>query len=174
MKFLTILVFIIPSFIYAEDKVSHSDLSKKLDLILQKVGGLEKRISQLESDNIKFKKEIKQVAEEAKIVTDNLSIPQDEEGKKNFFNKLRIGMESDADRDKGPWTKPETWKSMKRNLTEHKVRKLLGNPDDISISQNPRIDRIYTYTGDIDADGLDDEAEINFFRDRVVSYTSPF
>ena len=174
MKFLIILILIIPTFIFAEEKVSNSDLSKKLDLILEKVGGLEKRISQLESDNIKFKKEIKQVAKEAKIVTDNLSIPQDEKGKKNFFNKLRIGMESDADRDKGPWTKPETWKSMKRNLTGHKVRMLLGNPNMIKRDLNPRIDQVYHYIGDLNADGVDESANVNFYRDRVISFTSPF
>ena len=170
MKFLTLLVLIIPTFIFAEEKVSNSDLSKKLDLILQKVGGLENRVSQLESDHSKLKKEVKQT----KATTQNLAIPEDEEEKNSFLKKLRIDLKSEEAKTKGPWTKAETWKSMKRNLTEHKVRKLLGNPDDISISQNPRIDRIYTYKGDIDADGLDDEAEINFFRDRVVSFTSPF
>lgn len=170
MKFLTILVFIIPSFIFADEKVSNSDLSKKLDLILQKVGRLEKRIGQLESDHAKLKKEVGF----NKITTQNLEIPEDDEEKKSFLKKLQIDLKSEEAKNKGPWTKAETWKSMKRNLTKHMVRKLLGNPDDISISQNPRIDRIYTYKGDIDADGLDDEAEINFFRDRVVSYTSPF
>ena len=170
MKFLTILVLIIPTFIFAEEKVSNSDLSRKLDLILEKVGGLENRVIQLESDHAELKKEVGQT----KAITQNLSIPEDEEEKNSFLKKLRIDLKSEEARTKGPWTKAETWKLMKRNLTEHKVRKLLGNPDDISISQNPRIDRIYTYTGDIDADGFEDEAEINFFRDRVISYTSPF
>jgi vacuolar-type H+-ATPase subunit I/STV1 len=170
MKFLTLLVLIIPTFVFAEEKVSHSDLSKKIDLILEKIGGLENRVGQLESDHAKLKKEL----EQTKKTTENFAIPEDEEGKNSFLKKLRIDLKSEEAKSKGPWTKAETWKSMKRNLTEHKVRKLLGNPDDISISQNPRIDRIYTYTGDIDADGLDDEAEINFLRDRVVSYTSPF
>ena len=170
MKFLIILISIIPTFIFADEKVSNSDLSKKLDLVLQKVGGLENRVSQLESDHAELKKEVGQT----KAITQNLSIPEDEEEKNSFLKKLRIDLKSEEARTKGPWTKAETWKLMKRNLTEHKVRKLLGNPDDISISQNPRIDRIYTYTGDIDADGFDDEAEINFFRDRVISYTSPF
>ena len=170
MKLLTILILIIPTFIYAEEKVSNSDLSRKLDLILEKVGGLENRVSQLESDHAELKKEVGQT----KAITQNLSIPEDEEEKNSFLKKLRIDLKSEEAKTKGPWTKAETWKLMKHNLTEHKVRKLLGNPDDISISQNPRIDRIYTYTGDIDADGFDDEAEINFFRDRVISYTSPF
>jgi hypothetical protein len=63
---------------------------------------------------------------------------------------------------------------MKKNLTQHKVKNLLGNPDDIKISLNPRIDRIYIYSGDVNADGLEETAEINFFRDRVISFTSPF
>ena len=104
------LLFLSPIVLTAQDKVSNADLSKKLDLILQKVGGLEERVSQLESENAQVKKEVKQAtqsAKEAKSATENLAIPQNEEEKKSFFSKLRIEMESDADRNKGPWTKPK-------------------------------------------------------------------
>lgn len=171
------LLFLSPIVLTAQDQVSNADLSKKLDLILQKVGGLEERVSQLESENAQVKKQVKQAtqsAKEAKSATENLAIPQNEEEKKSFLNKLRIDLKSEEVKAKGPWTAPETWQSMKRNLTEHKVRQLLGIPDDIKLSLNPRIDRIYVYTGDINSDGEEEEATVQFFRDRVISYTSPF
>jgi len=161
----------------AQDNVSNADLSKKLDLILNKVGGLEQRVSRLESDNAKVKKEVKQVAksaEEAKSANGNFTIPQTEKERESFLNKLRIDLKSEEVKARGPWTKPETWNAMKKNLTQHKVRNLLGNPDDIKISLNPRIDRIYIYSGDINADGVEETAEINFYRDRVISYSTPF
>ena len=78
------LLFLSPIVLTAQDKVSNADLSKKLDLILQKVGGLEERVSQLESENAQVKKEVKQAtqsAKEAKSATENLAIPQNEEEK---------------------------------------------------------------------------------------------
>jgi len=174
---LVFLSFILPLALNAQDHVSNSDLSKKLDLILNKVGGLEQRVSKLESDNAEVKKEVKQVAKsatEAKSAAENLSIPQDSKEKKAFLNKLRIDLKSEEVKAKGPWAKKETWATMKRNLTEHKTRKLLGNPNDIKISLNPRIDRIYLYQGDINADGKEEIAKVNFFNNRVVSYDSPF
>ena len=175
-KYITLL-FLFPIVLTAQDQVSNADLLKKLDLILQKVGGLEDRVSQLESDNAQVKNEVKQAtqsAKEAKSATENLVIPQNEKEKKSFLNKLRIDLKSEEVKQKGPWTDPATWQLMKRNLTEHKVRKLLGNPDDIKLSLNPRIDRIYVYTGDINSDGEEEEATVQFFRDRVIFYNSPF
>ena len=78
MKYITLL-FLSPIVLIAQDQVSNADLSKKLDLILQKVGGLEDRVSQLESENAQVKKEVKQAtqsAKEAKSATKNLVIPQ--------------------------------------------------------------------------------------------------
>ena len=83
-------------------------------------------------------------------------------------------MESDADRNRGPWTQKETWDKMKRNLTGHKVRLLLGNPNKIKGDLSPRIEQVYFYIGDLDADGTDEVARVNFYRDRVVSFTPPF
>ena len=177
MKLFATVFFFISTILNAQDNVSNADLSKKLDLILGKLGGLEERVTKLESDNVEVKKEVKEVAKsaiEAKTATENLSIPKDEEEKKSFLNKLRIDLKSEEVKATGPWSNPETWNAMKKNLTQHKVKNLLGNPDDIKISLNPRIDRIYIYSGDINADGLVETAEINFFRDRVISYSSPF
>jgi len=177
MKPYSTVLFFFSTILNAQDNVSNAELSKKLDLILGKLGGLEERVTKLETDNREVKKEIKEVAKsakEAKTATENLSIPKDEKEKKSFFNKLRIELESDYDREKGPWTQKDTWKQMKRNLTGHKVRMLLGNPSKIKRDLNPRIDQVYHYIGDLNADGTDENAKINFFRDRVVSFTSPF
>ena len=122
MKFLLSLSFL-PVMLFSQDNVSNAELSRKLDLILGKLGGLEERVTKLETDNVEVKKEVKEVAKsakEAKTATENLSIPKDEKEKKSFFNKLRIEMESDADRNRGPWTQKETWDKMKRNLTGSK------------------------------------------------------
>ncbi len=177
MKPYSTVLFFFSTILNAQDNVSNAELSKKLDLILGKLGGLEERVTKLETDNREVKKEIKEVAKsakEAKTATENLSIPKDEKEKKSYFNKLRIELESDYDREKGPWTQKDTWKQMKRNLTGHKVRMLLGNPSKIKRDLNPRIDQVYHYIGDLNADGTDENAKINFFRDRVVSFTSPF
>ena len=176
MKFLLSLS-LLPVMLFSQDNVSNAELSRKLDLILGKLGGLEERVTKLETDNVEVKKEVKEVAKsakEAKTATENLSIPKDEKEKKSFFNKLRIEMESDADRNRGPWTQKETWDKMKRNLTGHKVRLLLGNPNKIKGDLNPRIEQVYYYIGDLDADGTDEIARVNFYRDRVVSFESPF
>ena len=176
MKFLLSLS-LLPVILFSQDNVSNAELSRKLDLILGKLGGLEERVTKLETENVEVKKEVKEVAKsakEAKAATENLSIPKDEEEKRSFLNKLRIDLKSEEVKAKGPWSNPHTWISMKRNLTEHNVKKLLGNPDDIKLSLNPRVDRIYIYSGDIDADGTSEEAKVSFFRNRVVSFISPF
>ena len=82
---------------FAEDSVSNADLNRKLDLILQKVDGLEERVTLLESDNKEVKQEVKAVAKsakEAKSATESLQIPQDEKQKKSFFENLRINLKS--------------------------------------------------------------------------------
>ena len=128
-------------------------------------------------ENAQVKKEVKQAtqsAKEAKSATENLAIPQNEEEKKSFLNRSRIDLKSEEVKAKGPWTKAETWNSMKKNLTSYKVRKLLGNPNTIKSSLNPRIEQVYFYYGDLNSDGVDEKASVNFFRDRVISYTTPF
>ena len=83
-------------------------------------------------------------------------------------------LNSDQVKSKGGWTEKETWDLVKKNLTEFKIRKLLGNPNTIKSSLNPRIEKVYLYYGDLNADGEDEKGMVNFFRDRVVSFTSPF
>ena len=164
------------SSLFAEETVTNADLARKLDLILSKVNGLEERVSKLENENSEVKKEIQavqEVAREAKSATQAI-LPEDTEEKKSFLDKLRIQLKSEETKASGAWTKEETWTGMRRNLTEFNVRKLLGNPRKIKNSLNPRIDRIYHYEGDLDADGAPEKGEVRFFRNRVVSFLSPF
>ena len=72
-------------------------------------------------------------------------------------------MESDYDREKGPWTQEDTWKQMKRNLPVTRLECFLGNPSKIKRDLNPRIDQVYHYVGDLNADGTDENAKVNFF-----------
>ena len=179
MKFTFPLTFLITplSLLLAKESVSNAELSRKLDLILGKVGGLEERVGKLESENKAVKKEVKQVAQsaaEAKNATENLQIPNDEKEKASFFKKLKNQIYSQEALDSGPWAKKENWEKVEKKLTRVQIRRLLGNPHKLKLNNNPRIDQVYQYSGDLDADGKEDIGVINFYRDRVVSFTSPF
>ena len=177
-KLLPLLLCITPfSSMLALESVSNAELSRKLDLILGKVGGLEKRVSQLETENKEVKKEVKlatKSAEEAKSATSNLSIPKDPKQKQSFFKKLKNQIYSQEAKDSGPWAHKENWSVVRINQTRYQVRKILGDPHEVAQSINPRIDQVYRYSGDLDADGEEDVGIVNFFRDRLVSYKSPF
>jgi outer membrane murein-binding lipoprotein Lpp len=179
MKFIVPLTFLVAplTILLAEESVSNADLSRKLDLILGKVGGLEERVGKLEIENKAMKKEIKQAtksAEEAKSETTNLSIPKDTKQKQSFYSKLKNEIYSQEAKDSGPWAKKESWQGIRKNLTRYQVRKALGNPHEVDLSLKPRVDQIYIYSGDLDADGKEDKGKVEFFRDRVVSFQDPF
>ena len=177
MKSTFLLPFALATTLLAEDSVSNADLSRKLDLILGKVSGLETRVAELEKANSEVKKEMQAVqktADEAKTATQTIVLPENEKAKKSFMSKLRLQLKSEEAKAAGAWTKEKTWTGMRRNLTGFKVRKLLGNPNQIKKSLNPRIDQIYHYEGDLDADGTTEVGEVSLFRDRVVSFSSPF
>ena len=177
MKSVFLLPFVLATTLLAEDSVSNAELSRKLDLILGKVSGLEERVAELEKANSEVKKEMQAVqktATEAKTASQSLVLPEDEEEKKSFMAKLRLQLKSEEAKAAGAWTKEETWTGMRRNLTGFKVRKLLGNPTKIKNSLNPRIDQVYHYEGDLNADGTNEVGQVSFFRDRVVSFSSPF
>jgi len=172
-----ICIFAFTGLTWAQESVSNAELSRKLDLILGKVGGLEERVGKLETENKAVKKEVKQAdksAEEAKSATSNLTIPEDPKQKQSFFNKLKNEIYSQEAKDSGPWAKKESWDGIRKNLTRFQVRKTLGDPHEVNQSLQPRIDQVYLYSGDLDADGKDEIGIVNFFRDRVVSYKSPF
>jgi hypothetical protein len=118
---------------------------------------------------------VEKKADDAKSASESkISLPQNEIEKKSFMSKLRIELKSEEAKSRGPWTKKETWTEMRRNLTEFKVRKLLGNPNQIKGSLNPRVERVYYYKGDLDADGNEEIGIVNFFRDKVVSFKNPW
>jgi hypothetical protein len=168
MKYCFYLSLLFTNYIWAQPTISNQDL-------LNKIEKLEQRILQLEKANNQTQKDLTQVsikAEEAKSAS-ALSLPNNEEEKKSFMSKLRIELKSEETKSRGPWTQKETWDSMRRNLTEFKVRKLLGNPNKIKGSLDPRIERVYHYHGDLNADGIEEFGLVNFFNGKSVSFESP-
>lgn len=157
-------------------EVTNAELGRKLDLVLQKIDGLEQRVKKLENRDLEIEEEIEKVSAMARTakLDSALSVPQNEEEKKSFFSNLRLQLKSDEIKTKGAWTKKETWEQVNKNLSEFKIRKLLGNPNTIKSSLNPRIERVYHYQGDLNADGEEEIGQVNFFREKVVSFTSPF
>mgnify|MGYP001177861188 FL=1 len=157
-------------------EVTNAELGRKLDLVLQKIDGLEQRVNKLENRDLQVKEELQKVSTMARTakLDSPLSVPQNEEEKKSFFSKLRLQLKSDEVKAKGAWTKKETWDQVNKNLSEFKIRKLLGNPNTIKSSLNPRIERVYHYQGDLNADGKEEIGQVNFFREKVVSFKSPF
>ena len=147
-------------------------------ILLLRIEALEKRLATLEKANFQTQQDLSLVekkADDAKSASESkISLPQNEIEKKSFMSKLRIELKSEEAKSRGPWTKKETWTEMRRNLTEFKVRKLLGNPNQIKGSLNPRIERVYHYYGDIDADGIEEKGFVNFFKGKSVSFETPF
>jgi len=147
-------------------------------ILLLRIEALEKRLATLEKANFQTQQDLSLVekkADDAKSASESkISLPQNEIEKKSFMSKLRIELKSEEAKSRGPWTKKETWTEMRRNLTEFKVRKLLGNPNQIKGSLNPRIERVYHYYGDIDADGIEEKGFVNFFNGKSVSFETPF
>ena len=146
--------------------------------LLQRIEALEKRMATLEKANSQTQQNLSLVekkADDAKSASESrIVLPKDENEKKSFMSKLRIELKSEEAKSRGPWTKKETWTEMRRNLTEFKVRKLLGNPNQIKGSLNPRIERVYHYYGDIDADSIEEKGFVNFFNGKSVSFETPF
>lgn len=171
MKFLILFFFLLSNLLYGQ--------STKTDLeLLQRIEALEKRMATLEKANSQTQQNLSLVekkADDAKSASKSrIVLPKDENEKKSFMSKLRIELKSEEAKSRGPWTKKETWTEMRRNLTEFKVRKLLGNPNQIKGSLNPRIERVYHYYGDIDADGIEEKGFVNFFNGKSVSFETPF
>lgn len=175
MKFSVIsvlLLILFPLCTFAEK----DSINRKLDLILEKLGGLDDRVSTLEQSNQDVKSEIKQVERkvEEQKKENSLEVPRDPEQKSSFLSNLRKQLQSEKDKSSGPWAKKNNWAGIRKNLTRYQVRMALGNPHEVKKSLDPRIDDVYSYTGDLNADGKEEEGLVNFYRNRVVSFTSPF
>ncbi len=187
MKNKLFALLLLPCFagaLFAQDAVSNADLARKLDLILLKVDSLEKRVNAIESKPATqpaATAPARPIAAQPAVRPQQPApapaaavIPQDPQKKKSFFQKIRDELKSDAVRGSGPWTTPEAWVNVRRGITDFEVRRILGNPTKIKNSINPRIERIYRYEGDLDADGVEEKGVVNFHRGRVVSFEPPF
>ncbi|MDA8775775.1 hypothetical protein N9N13_08615 [Opitutales bacterium] len=171
MKFKFFILFLISNLLSGQNTNDDPNL-------LLRIEALEKRMARLEEANSQTQQDLSLVekkADDAKSASESkIVLPKDENEKKSFMSKLRIELKSEEAKSRGPWTKKETWIEMRRNLTEFKVRKLLGNPNKIKGSLNPRIERVYLYHGDIDADGIEETGFVNFHNGKSVSFGSPF
>ena len=171
MKLKLFIVFLITNLLCGQNTKADPNLLQRIEALERRIASLEKANSQTQQDLSLVEKK----ADDAKSASESrISLPQNENEKKSFMSKLRIELKSEEAKKRGPWTKSETWHKMRQNFTEFKVRKLLGNPNSIKTSINPRIDRIYLYNGDLDADGIEEKGFVNFFKGKSVSFESPF
>ena len=171
MKLKLFIVFLISNLLCGQNTKSDPNLLQRIEALEKRMANLEKASSETQQ-NLSL---IEKKADDAKSALESrILLPQNENEKKSFMSKLRIELKSEEAKSRGPWTKKETWIEMRRNLTEFKVRKLLGNPNKIKGSLNPRIERVYLYHGDIDADGIEETGFVNFHNGKSVSFGSPF
>ena len=137
---------------------------------------LESRLDSLEKENGDIKKRLNKLENSRPAVQANELteiIPEGEKEKKSFFEAFRRDMKSDAVRASGPWTKPESWLSIRRLMSSYQVRKILGMPTRKMPSVRPSIEEVYLYVGDFDSDGVEERGVVNFKDNRVVSFESP-
>ena len=171
MKLKLFIVFLISNLLCGQNTKADPNLLQRIEALERRIASLEKANSQTQQDLSLVEKK----ADDAKSASESrVSLPRNENEKKSFMSKLRIELKSEEAKSRGPWTNKETWNEMRRNLTEFKVRKLLGNPNQIKGSLNPRIERVYYYYGDIDADGIEEKGFVNFFKGKSVSFETPF
>ena len=143
---------------------------------LGKIEALEKRMSALEAENARLSSRVSELEKTERIEkkSDFSSIvPKNEIEKKKFFDTFRREIKSSEDQSRGPWTKPDSWNGVRKRMSEYGVRQALGRPTRIKPSSNPKIETIYFYIGDLNADGVDEEGYVNLKDKRVVSFKSP-
>ena len=162
--------------VWGSDAVSNEELLAKIDFISTKVKLLEDRILSVEKQNDQLRKEIAKSTQTDDSKLTNLAqiLPSDPDQKKSFLDKLRFEINSNADKASGPWVNPENWKKIRKRMSYYEVRKVLGTPTRIKPSVKPNIEQMYYYSGDLNADGSQEEGIINFSDKRVVSFESPF
>ena len=170
MKIKLFIIFLFSNLLYGQNTKADPKLLQRIEALEKRMANLEKANSQTQQDLSMVEKKAGDAKSESKS---RISLPKNEIEKKSFMSKLRIELKSEEAKSRGPWTKKETWNEMRRNLTEFKVRKLLGNPNQIKGSLNPRIERVYYYYGDIDADGIEERGFVNFFKGKSISFERP-
>ena len=142
----------------------------------EKIEGLEKRMSALEAENASLSSRVSELEKKERIEkkSDFASIvPKNEIEKKKFFDTFRREIKSSEDQSRGPWTDAASWEKLRKRMSEYGVRQALGRPTRIKPSANPKIETIYFYIGDLNADGVDEEGYVNLKDKRVVSFKSP-
>jgi hypothetical protein len=162
--------------VWGSDAVSNKELLVKIELISNRVKQLERRIQSVEKENNQLRKEIVKSTQTdtSKLTSVAQILPSDPDQKKSFLDKLRFEINSNADKASGPWVNPENWKKIRKRMSNYEVRQILGTPTRIKPSIKPNIEQVYIYTGDLTADGDQEEGIINFNDKRVVSFLSPF
>ena len=171
-----LLIFFPSVTIWGNIPVSNEKLWESIDLMSNRINGLEKRVKSLENQNHELKKEISQSQQvtPSKLTNIDQILPSDPDQKKSFLDKLRFEIKSNADKSSGPWVNPQNWEKIRRKMSQYEVRKVLGTPTKIKPSNKPNIEQIYFYIGDLNADGTPEEGIVNFSDKRVVSFQSPF
>ena len=100
------LLFVFPLLAFSQSQVTNDEISKKLDLILQKVSDLEQRVVKLESASVEVRQEVQDVAKSAEEAKKSIqSIPQEPEKKKSFLQSLGNQLKTQQTLESGPWTK---------------------------------------------------------------------
>ena len=153
----------------------YSSLFASYDIALQ-VGKLEKRLSTLERENKKLTERVIELEKtQTNVKASDLPafLTQNEDDKNKFLEVFRRELKSNIDKSRGPWTKPEGWKTIRNRMSEFSVREALGKPTRIRPSVKPSIEIVYMYVGDLNSDGVDEEGYVNFKDKRVVSFKSP-
>ena len=150
---------------------SNKELTKRIESLEKRMKILENTYSKNQENRFSHSGENVEIQKESQS---KISLPKNDEDKKSFLSNLRLQLKSEELKENGPWTNKENWKLLKINFTSFKVRKLLGHPTSIKSSLNPRIQRVYLYRGDHNADGIEEIGTVNFFRDKVISFISPF
>ena len=136
------IIFVLNFTLLGESDVSNAELSRKLDLILGKVGGLEERVGKLESENTEVKNDVKAVtktANEAKAASKSWNSLQ-RKRKNNLFSinsKTKSTLRKPKIRDHGP--KKRVWSDVRNNLTRFQIRKKLGDPHEVKSILNPEL-----------------------------------
>ena len=141
-----------------------------------RIEALEKRMSALEAENARLFSRLGELEKTERIEkkSDFSSIvPKNEIEKKKFFDTFRREIKSSEDQSRGPWTEPASWEKIRKRMSEYGVRQALGRPTRIKPSNNPKIETIYFYIGDLNADGVDEEGYVNLKDKRVISFKSP-
>ena len=142
----------------------------------QRLIQLEKKVNELEAENKRLKIRIQEVENvNQTMIHSGVStvIPKSEAEKKKFYETFQRELKSNQDRNLGPWTKSDSWKKVRRRMSEYSVREILGKPTRMKPSVNPAIEKVYLYTGDLNADGVEEQGLVNFKDKRVVSFQSP-